>query len=89
MRFHVRWPDGTEQACYSPSLVVGDHLEVGRTYPVGEFAVRTVIALQEASQRVRAKYGFACTASAAQMADIERRAAAFDGVGEVEVLGFT
>lgn len=89
MRFHIRWPDGTEQACYSPSLVVGDHLQVGRSYPVGEFVVRAVIALQEAGNRVRAKYGFACTASQAQLADIERRAASFAGIGEVTIVAFS
>ena len=29
MHFLVRWPDGKEQRCYSPSLIVRDHLEVG------------------------------------------------------------
>jgi uncharacterized repeat protein (TIGR04042 family) len=29
MHFVVRWPDGAEMRCYSPSLVVREHLEVG------------------------------------------------------------
>ena len=32
MRFHVRWPDGRQEACYSPSLVVKDYLTPGQSY---------------------------------------------------------
>ena len=40
MHFVVRWPDGDQSRCYSPSLVVRDYLEVGRTY-VGRRLHRT------------------------------------------------
>jgi uncharacterized repeat protein (TIGR04042 family) len=85
MTFTVRWPDGAEQRCWSPSLVVHDHLTVGAAYPVGEFLDRTRTALATASERVRARYGFACTAAAAQLAEIEDVAAG-SGAGEVRVL---
>ena len=64
MTFQVRWPDGVEQQCYSPSLVVHDHLSVGATYTVAEFVDRTGRAMAEAGDRVRAKFGFACTSAA-------------------------
>ena len=32
MTFTVRWPDGRVEDCYSPSLVVHDHLQPGRRY---------------------------------------------------------
>ncbi|NAZ81411.1 MSMEG_0570 family nitrogen starvation response protein [Kineococcus sp. R8] len=83
--FTVRWPDGAEQRCWSPSLVVHDHLAVGASYPVEEFLDRTRTALATASERVRARYGFACTAAAAQLAEIEGVAAA-SAAGEVRVL---
>lgn len=83
--FTVRWPDGAEQRCWSPSLVVHDHLAVGASYPVEEFLARTRTALATASERVRARYGFACTAAAAQLAEIEDAAAA-SPPGEVRVL---
>lgn len=85
MRFHVRWPDGTEEACYSPSLVVHDHLTAGTDYPVEEFVARSRAALDEASERVRARFGMGCTASMAQLQAIEERAAGFDG-GDVHVV---
>ena len=77
MTFSVRWPDGLEQSCYSPSLVVRDHLEPGLSYDVSEFVARSREALQIASDRVREKYGFACTRAAASLAGIERAAARY------------
>jgi uncharacterized repeat protein (TIGR04042 family) len=49
-------------------------------------AVRT--ALHMASERVRAKFGFACSMALDQLAAIEEIAATFDDSAEVEVLGF-
>lgn len=77
MTFRVRWPDDTETRCYSPSLVVKDHLTAGQAYPVAEFVDRARAALTIASDRVRAKFGFHCTRAASQMAEIERTAATF------------
>jgi uncharacterized repeat protein (TIGR04042 family) len=61
MQFVVRWPDDTVTACYSPSLVVRDYLEVGKTYPLDDFVARSRTALTIASQRVEEKYGFPCS----------------------------
>lgn len=71
MTFTVRWPDGAQQQCYSPSLVMHEHLEVGAEYSVDEFVSRSTTALTIASDRVRAKFGFACTSAAAQIESIE------------------
>lgn len=86
MSFHVRWPDGSTQRCYSPSTVVGEHLRPGEAYALGEFLQRSRTALGAASDRVAARYGFACTSAAAQLADIEQRAAAFSGDPGASVL---
>jgi uncharacterized repeat protein (TIGR04042 family) len=71
MRFTVRWPDGVAEDCYSPSLVVKDHLGVGETYALGEFRDRAQAALRTASERVAAKYGFPCRLALGQLARIE------------------
>lgn len=68
--FHIRWPDGTEEACYSPSTVIFDHLTAGGTYRVDDFLVRSWTALDLAAQRVAAKYGFRCSSADAQAARI-------------------
>ena len=88
MQFHVRWPDGAEEVCYSPSLVVHDHLTTA-TYPVDDFVERCTLALTEADRRVREKYGFGCTRSMAQLEAIRVAAARHPADGPVEVLGLT
>lgn len=70
LTFRTRWPDGRRLQTYSPSLVVHDHLEVGRSYAVAEFVERADAALSEASERVRARWGRPCTAARASLATI-------------------
>lgn len=70
MTFDVKWPDGRLQRCYSPSLVMHDYLTAGSDYTVAEFVDRSTDALHEASERVRAKYGFACTSAAGTKTEI-------------------
>jgi uncharacterized repeat protein (TIGR04042 family) len=82
----VRWPDGREQDCWSPSLVMHDHLTAGASYTVADFRARATHALQIGSDRVRLKYGFACTSAAATAAQIEGRARAFAPDELVEVV---
>ncbi|MBB2200901.1 MSMEG_0570 family nitrogen starvation response protein [Gluconacetobacter tumulisoli] len=90
MLFHVRWPDGAESRCYSPSLVVADHLACGQSYRVPDFLARSRAALTEASARVQARYGFPCSRALAQLDEIERRCAAFAEApgARIHVVGF-
>lgn len=87
MYFRVRWPDGQEMRCYSPSLVVREHLEVGASYDVADFVERSRTMLEIASERVRAKFGFACSAAMDQLAVIEAQGAVVS-TGKVQVLSF-
>jgi uncharacterized repeat protein (TIGR04042 family) len=89
MHFIVRWPDGGEMRCYSPSLIVREYLEVGGRYPITDFVARSRAMLMIASERVKAKYGFYCTAAMAQLEEIEAYAAAAPAPGEpVTVIAF-
>ncbi len=88
MHFHVRWPDGKEQRCYSPSLVARDHLVVGQSYEVSGFVERSRTLLTIAAERVRAKYGSYCSAALDQLAEIEALAAGYDAGAPVAVTGF-
>ncbi|BEP63753.1 MSMEG_0570 family nitrogen starvation response protein [Variovorax sp. V213] len=85
MHFHVRWPDASETRCYSPSRVVQDFLEPGERYGLDDFLRRTREALGIASERVRARYGFACSQAMDQLAEIERIALRFADVANAEV----
>jgi len=83
--FRVRWPDASETRCYSPSSVVRDHLWPGQRYELDDFLKRTREALGIASERVREKYGFACSQAMDQLAEIEGIAARFGGTPDAKV----
>ncbi|HEY4069212.1 MAG TPA: MSMEG_0570 family nitrogen starvation response protein [Burkholderiaceae bacterium] len=88
MHFSIRWPDAREMRCYSPSLVIKDHFTPGARYPLPVFMAQVREALNTASERVRAKFGFACSMALDQLAEIETAAAPFESRGEVEVIRF-
>ncbi len=79
IRFRIRWPDGTPETCYSPSLVVKDFFSPGETYSLAEFLKLSRTALKIASDRVQAKYGWPCERALSQLARIEDAAGAFIG----------
>ncbi|MGH3583245.1 MAG: MSMEG_0570 family nitrogen starvation response protein [Mycobacterium sp.] len=85
MTFEVRWPDGSTQRCYSPSLVMHDYLHAGKSYTVHDFVDRSIQALGEASERVRAKFGFACTSAADTAERITTAAGRFPEHAVVEI----
>lgn len=64
VHFEVTWPDGEQSSYYSPSTVIKEFFEQNTPYTQQEFSQRVFNALDEASERVRAKYGFACSAAA-------------------------
>jgi uncharacterized repeat protein (TIGR04042 family) len=85
MRFHIRWPNGIAEECYSPSLVIKDFLAPGESYPLADFLERSRRALKIASNRVEAKYGWRCSRALAQLARIETTAKTFSAVAEARV----
>jgi uncharacterized repeat protein (TIGR04042 family) len=86
MYFHVRWPDGATQRCYSPSTVVEDYFTTGTEYELADFLERSRTALGIAGERVREKFGFFCTGASEQLTQIEQAASAYLGVAGAKVL---
>lgn len=82
----IRWPDGTEDRCYSPSSVIADFFAPGQTYSLADFTQRARKALELASGRVERKYGFACSSAMDQLDRIEHRATSFTGQTDANVL---
>lgn len=77
VRLSLEWPDGVITEIYSPSTVILEHLRPGETLPVAMLQARGLEALRNASERVRARYGFACTRTDEEAAKLERRVAAY------------
>ena len=69
--FTVLLPDGSLRHCYSPSSVVREFFKAGETISAADFIDSSRAALTEASERVRRKFGFACTAAASSLSQIE------------------
>ncbi len=85
MRFLIRWPDGSRESCYSPSLVVKEFFAPGQSYSLADFLERSRAALTIASERVQARYGFPCSRAMAQLDRIEAGAKAFAAVADARV----
>lgn len=77
MSFRVRWPDGEEELCYSPSTIIRDHLSPCTDYSLADFHARATAALEAANGRVRARFGMGCAQALNQLAAIDRRVATF------------
>ncbi|MDD7973138.1 MSMEG_0570 family nitrogen starvation response protein [Roseinatronobacter alkalisoli] len=82
----IRWPDGHEERCYSPSSVIAETFSAGQSYPLPAFMQSARRALEQASARVEQKYGFACSLAMDQLDRLERRAATFAGQKDARIL---
>jgi uncharacterized repeat protein (TIGR04042 family) len=87
LHFEVRWPDGSHERYYSPSTIIRAHLSAGQRYSISEFVAHARDALTLASERVRAKFGYACSSALDTLQQIEERAQGFPELGdEVQVV---
>jgi len=84
--FQIEWPDGLQESCYSPSSTIENHLKIGQTYSLKDFLSTTELALNEASERVRARYGFACSSAMDQLKKIKERSKAYESMSDAKVI---
>jgi uncharacterized repeat protein (TIGR04042 family) len=73
INFQIQWPDGSQEICYSPSLIVKDYFQPECEYDLDDFVQRARTALQIASDRVAAKYGRPCGLALGQLQEIESK----------------
>ena len=86
INFKIKWSDGTEQTCYSPSLVVKEYFIPGKEYELNEFVEKSRTALKIASDRVKKAYGFPCGRALGQLKQIETKALEYKDLSEAKVL---
>jgi uncharacterized repeat protein (TIGR04042 family) len=84
--FHVRWPDRTETACYSPSTVIREYFRPGQTFENTVFLEQARLGLTTASERVRQKFGFACSSAMDQLQAIETMSDQFEEKSLIEII---
>jgi uncharacterized repeat protein (TIGR04042 family) len=78
VNFYVRWPDGKEERCYSPSTVIYQYFKPGDSMPLSEFMQRAESALTQASERVASRYGYYCSSASDQLGQLQQRVRQFD-----------
>jgi uncharacterized repeat protein (TIGR04042 family) len=79
-------PDGATRRCYSPSTVIRTYFRKNETLTLAEFLDRSRRALNAASDRVRARYGYACTAAEAEISEIESLSRRYPADAVVRIL---
>ncbi|AFY37869.1 hypothetical protein Lepto7376_1526 [[Leptolyngbya] sp. PCC 7376] len=85
--FDIVWPDGSQEQFYSPSTVVNQYFQTGKTYELQDFVRRSQESLNLASERVRQRYGSPCSMAIAQLRKIETKAVQFDeAAAQVKIL---
>lgn len=85
IRFQIQWADGSQDLCYSPSLIVKEYFTPNTDYALNDFVERSRTALTIASDRVQAKYGRPCGLAIGQLAEIERKSTQYQHLLDAKV----
>lgn len=85
IRFQIQWPDGSQDTCYSPSLIVKDYFTPDCEYDLEDFVERAQTALQIASDRVQEKYGRPCGLALGQLEDIKIKSSEYKHLPQPKV----
>ena len=85
----LRWPDGEASSFYSPSTIVYEFLKPGDSLSIADLEQKGLMALKEASERVRARYGFACTRTDEEALKLQKRLNMYGRSEIVEVRDIT
>lgn len=85
IRFQIQWSDGSQETCYSPSLIVKDYFTPNSEYDLNDFVERARTSLKIASDRVQAKYGRPCGLALGQLQEIENKSAQYRHLSEPKV----
>lgn len=83
---NIEWPNEEEDQLYSPSSVIEDFFTTGSQLTVDEFLRVTHEALTEASERVRKKYGYACTSAQAEIKRVSIKCKEYNATNSVKII---
>ena len=89
VHFDIEWPDSEVTTHYSPSTVVIEYFQAGRSLSIAELRTESAEALGRAAERVRLKYGFVCTSAADSLRDISKRAGQYQPDDRVTIRNVT
>ncbi len=84
--FIVRWPDQSETSCYSPSTVIHHYFKGGEEYKNDAFVAQARLGLHAASERVREKFGYACSSAMDSLNRIEHLSEKFSAESSIKII---
>ena len=85
---HIELPDQTKDQIYSPSSVIKEYFNPGEDLTVSKFLTTCNEGLQEASERVRQKFGYACTSAIAESQRIHTLCKNYDSSKKIKIISF-
>jgi len=83
---HIEWPDHTADRVVSPSRVIKKYFRPEEYLSIEMFSATCTKALDEASERVRQKFGYACTAAKAESQRIDTLCETYDNSKKVKII---
>ena len=83
---NIEWPNENIDSVYSPSSIIQEYFSPGESLSVSDFKEKCLIALDKASDRVRAKYGYACTSAMGEAERISDLCGEFDEEKVIKIL---
>ena len=83
---HIEWPDRTIDHVYSPSSVIRKYFKSEEYLSIEMFSATCTKALNEASERVRQKFGITCTAAKAESQRINALCETYDNSKKVKIV---
>lgn len=83
---NIVWPDNQKDRIYSPSSVIEEYFHSGELLSIEKFLIKSKEGLKEASERVRQKFGYACTSAQAESDRISEKCQEFDNSKSVKII---
>lgn len=83
---HIEWPDRQKDQIYSPSSVIENYFNIGETITINDLLTKSNEALAEASERVRKKFGYACTSAQAESHRIKEKSDEYEASKKVKII---
>lgn len=83
---NIEWPDKQKDRIYSPSSVIEEYFNIGDSLEINHFLTTCNKSLTDASERVRKKFGYACTSAQAESFRISEKCKTYGTSKKVKII---
>ncbi len=83
---NIEWPNEETDEVYSPSSVIKEYFKPGETLTIEDFLNKCNQSLSLASERVRVKFGYACTSAISETERINKKCTIFTASDSVKII---